>query len=96
MVNVPQIKLYLMEKNSTVIPKLLLRLGLVIQRNPQLVIHATEPFDSLHARHHPIHIITLWEHNHGVIIFPFTINKGHNAAVGKNVHILKFSLLLPG
>lgn len=47
-----------MEKYSIIIPKLLLRLGLVMQRNPWLVIHATESFDSLLERYHPIHFIT--------------------------------------
>lgn len=35
-------KLSLMEKYSIMIPKLLLQLGLVMQRNPRLVIHPTE------------------------------------------------------
>lgn len=58
-VKVPEIKLSLMEKYSIIIPKLLLQLGLVMQRNPQLVIHATESFDSLLERYHPIHFMTL-------------------------------------
>jgi len=48
-----------MEKYSVIIPKLLLRLGLVMQRNPWSVIPATESFDGVLARHHPIHFITL-------------------------------------
>lgn len=47
-----------MEKYSIVIPSQLLWLGVIMQRKLQLVNHATEPFDRLLERHHPIRIIT--------------------------------------
>lgn len=77
-----------MEKYSIVIPNQLLWPGVIMQKKPQLVIHATEPFDSLLERHHPIHIITWQQHNHGVITSPFPIN-----AAGRNVHLLSLLLL---
>lgn len=49
-----------MEKYSIIIPNQLLWPGVIMQKKTQLVIHATEPFDSLLERHHPIHIIT-WQ-----------------------------------
>lgn len=58
-VKVPEIKLLLMEKCTRVIPKLLLQLSLVMQRNLQLVIPATGSLDSLLERYSPIHFITL-------------------------------------
>lgn len=48
-----------MEKCTSIIPKLLLQLSLVMQRNLQLVIHATGSFDSLLERSNPIHFIAL-------------------------------------
>lgn len=71
---IKEIKVLLMEKSTSIIPKLLLQLSLVMQRNLQLVIHATGSFDIAlkdTIPSHPFYNITatqLW-----LIIFPFTI-----------------------
>lgn len=63
-----------MEKSTSIIPKLLLQLSLVMQRNLQLVIHATGSFDIAlkdTIPSHPFYNIAATQLR--LIIFAFTI-----------------------